>query len=299
MVNYCKLEKVLPLIPKSLRRESDEAEMLRLALDGYRHLSVPMQLQNQLQVFEIVDHKVQLPSEIKVINFVTWMKSNPSLEDLDTLADSYCNDCDTVQTTTTTITDPDGTITTTTTSTANEYLLAHKIVLNASFYNTNYFNNNFIPLKYIQGSVKNNNLCDNCINRFTHGCNETFSVDHNKIMWTSFKDGFVCVDYDSEILEDGSYLIIEDNDVLNYLKHYIMQGLLEDRAFSHEQGTYQMAKNLQTEVDIWFRKASGALILKGIDRNLIESFSLRGFNENILKFLPNNYRAKFERTRRV
>lgn len=288
MVRYIKLSSIIPQIPKTLRKETNTADILFYALQGYRILSFPVQTENKITLLEVKDHKILLPKEIKTINFVTWMCSEPTESCISSLYNE-CVDGDVI--TSTTVTDPDGKVTVT--STAKQYLIAHKLSISSDFYNTQYFNRNFIPLKYIQGGLKNN-VCDKCLNKFTMYCNETFSVDAYGTLWTSFKDGFLCMDYDTEIKTEDDYLIVDDPDVVQYLKHYVIQSLLEERAFAHEQNMYGMSRDYKYDVDIWFKRARGSIMLKNINRAAVEGFSVRGYNENMLRFLPDNYRNKFE-----
>lgn len=291
MIKYVKISKCLPRISKAVLNQADRLELLSDALEGYRELEFPIKMKNNVTLVELQNHKAVLPQDAREINFVTYMASDPSETDCSELSEAFC-DPEIITEVTETVTDGSVT-TTTTTTTAKGYTLAHKLTLHNTFYSTGYFQNNFVPLKYVQGGYTNNN-CDGCINKLLYDCTDTFSVDSNGIIWSSIKDGFLCLDYDSELKEDGEFLVIDDNSVLNYIATYAEYKHFETRSYMHEQGVERILGRLERRVEMLYKKAIGALMQRGLNRRAIGELTNNSYNTQIFRFLPDNWRRKFE-----
>lgn len=269
MIRYTSLESALPLVSRAVRRQLNKTEMLAWAYDGYEQLQIPGETEPVVQLFEVKDHKVKLPMEVKEINLVTYLLNDPSEEELKEL--ETCN---------LTEEEIEG-------SCVGRYILAHKVFLESSYYN-----NNFFPLKYIGNAPY---LCENCFNRFCHQCNETFSVDHNKILWTSFKEGSICVEYERDILDTEGYpKIVDIPEVKRYLAFYIEYEHWRNRSGESDVGANREVNNALSLMNIWYNKARGSVLLHQVDRRTISELTLNDFNARFFKMLPDNYRRKYE-----
>ena len=109
------------------------------ALEGYRQLTHPLQTQNKVELIKLVDHKVQLPTDIKYLNMVFCMTNTSDNINIDlATTDTENTDVETV----TTYTETDGTVVTITEREfTDRYLLNHRLYLHNTFYNNAYFNN--------------------------------------------------------------------------------------------------------------------------------------------------------------
>lgn len=275
MINYTKINSVLPLISKAVRQEDTNLNLLSYTLDAYRLIQGPTSMMEEVAIYEIKDHKVELCSDIKTINLVTYL-NQPT--------DSNCENCLNIVAGES---QEEYNLTDSTNPCAGNYAIAHKLYLS-----TDYYNQNFAPLKYVGTSSF---VCSDCYNRFCHDCNETFSVDHNKVMWTSFKDGYVCVMYDKELKDDdGNFLIIDDMDVKKYLALYAELEHFRNRWYSHEEGAGSFISNLESKVNLWYNKSKGTLNKISINAPLLKEMTNGSYNARFFNMLPYNYRQRYE-----
>ena len=286
MINYVNINKALTFIPVQVRNEENKTQLLSFILDGYRQLLHPLQSKNKIELLEIKDHKVQLPNEMKYLNmvFYTAGKSNVNI-------DLATTDTDPDVETTTTTTNADGSVTTVTTKEFNDrYLLSHRLMLHENYYETDYFNN-FYPLAYRQGGFS---YSDCCLNKHIE-CVDTFTVDENKVLWSSLQEGFICIDYESDIInDDGDYMIIEHPVIMRYLSYYAQQKHLENRLYGKEQGIGNILGRIDNNVNIWYRKANGIVNKLGINRALQGQITNVSYNAKILTYLSDSHRMKYE-----
>lgn len=279
MTEYVKLNKVLPLISKAVREEDGNLSLLAYALDGYNLLDVPSQQLEEVNLFKVEDHKVQLCDKIKTINLATYMFKNPTSTECGAL--EGCLDIVSGES------QEEFNLTESTNPCAGNYAISHKL-----FLATDYYNNNFEPMKYVGTSQY---VCSNCANRFCHACNQTFSVDHNKVLWTSFKDGYICLWYNVVAKdEDGDFLIINDPDVLRYLAYWTELQHFRNRMYAHEEGTLSIVDRLEGKVNMWYLKAKGALNSKNLNVALISEITNNSYNAKFFNMLPYNYRSRYE-----
>lgn len=244
MTNYIPLRNVLRLIPKPLLQQSQEADFLSWMLDAYRDLPSPARTISKVEIFEIIDGKVELPSRIKEINLVTWMKQEPCSDDLNSLQDCVDN--------------PEPEETWYNTESICRYTLNYKMFLDSIYYH-----NNFMPLKYY--GTSDSILCKDCPNKY-YTCMYGFSVTPERIMYLDLKDGFICIDYESEILdEDGNYLIVDYPKVQEYLYKYAMYKHWEERAAMKEEGAGQIYVNMLQQAEIARKAARGQILGRNMD----------------------------------
>ena len=167
--------------------------------------------------------------------------------------------------------------------------MGHKLYLYENFYSTGCYKNNFLPLVYLQGGQSFQ--CTVCPTRFINDISESFSVDHNKVMWTSFKDGIVCIDYDTEVTECGDYLIVDVPEVKRYLSLYAQHEHWLNRMSSHEQGSDSKFQAIHMMLSNYYNKAYGALLLRGIDRRIISGITVDRHNVRFMRDLPELYKT--------
>lgn len=259
MINYIPINDVLRRIPQAVRKEDSELQLISYALDAYRNLEIPSTTTEKIEFVQVQDHKYQLSTKAKSINFVSYLSSNPTEEEC-----CEMEECCTPETT---------------------YFII-------DLYSTNYYKNNFEPIKYIGNQ---SGICSKCINRFVNDSIHTFSVDYNKLIWTSFKDGFLCIHYETEQTnEDEQYLIVQDEDVQNYLAYHAQYMHWLNRSSMHEEGAFRMLQFMQNQDNIYFLKAKGSLLQRNINKQLIQELTTASYNNRIITFLPDNFRRKFD-----
>lgn len=263
MIEFINLEKVLPSIPKRVRDEESIPQLLSFALEGYRNLDLPFNKQQKVLLCEVNNHQIQLPDEVKSITLVTHQYCDPTNEETEELTKCFEESI----------------------YSSGDYLMSHKLYLHENFIGTDYHKNNFQPLKYIQGDI---NMCDRCINLNCH-CNDTFSVNHTKVLTTSIKEGWLCILYETDINSNGEYFIINTADVKRYLSLYVQQQHLENRMYGAEAGILQIKDRIDPQVNIYYNKARGGVLLRGVNRRLISEITVDSTNNRFYKVLPDNW----------
>lgn len=279
MIKYTKINSVLPLIAKAVREEDTNLNLLSYALDAYRLIEAPSHNLEEVAVYQITDHKAELCSDIRTINLATYLFQSPSNTECQSLSDCLNISSGTSQ--------EEYNLTDSTNPCAGNYAIAHKLYLS-----TDYYNNNYAPLKYIGTSSF---VCTECFNRFCHDCSETFSVDSNNIMWTSFADGYVCLLYDKEAKdEDGDFLIMDDIEVKKFMALYAELEHFRNRWYSHEEGTGPFISNLESKVNLWYAKAKGSIRKQTANMALIKEITNGSKNAKFFNMLPYQYRQRYE-----
>lgn len=251
MTNYTSLESALRLIPRPLFEQANRLDFLSWMLDGYRELKLREENERKVKIFEVEDGKVELPQEIKEINLVSFLYRKPTNEDIYSLQSCVCDQDET-------------TTTTEDTNSVLQYSLAYRM-----FLNSRYYNNNYIPMQYKGNS--SSLLCRNCPNR-TSECQYVFTIDKDKMLYTNVTEGYICIDYDTEVVDENSIPMIPDSqDMKQYLAYYAQYRHWEERAAGKEESAPQMAERNLQKANIYFNKVKGSRNLRALDANTIAS----------------------------
>lgn len=268
MTRYTSIRSALRFIPRNLYDRSTDLDFLTWMLDGFRQLDLPVTYDSKIKFIEIINNRAELPKDIKEIKLLTYMFKNPDQNDVDSLTGCITNPVET---------------TTTESDTNNicQYTLAYK-----QFLDSKYYNNNFMPLQY-KGNYADSILCTKCPNRFSP-CQNYFTVDKNNILHTNIKDGFLCIDYFTEMKDEaGDFLIPDLTELKQYLAYYAMAKHWEERAMVKEQSADRIAQDLYIKAEIFFKKIRGILIMRGINPNDITNMQFDGYNQWIK--IPERY----------
>ena len=70
-------------------------------------------------------------------------------------------------------------------------------------------------------------------------------------------EGYVCIDYKSQPMENGSFLVPDSTEMFNYLASYVSMKYYEDRVGMHEGTAFRMYNTKKQDTEILFRKAKG------------------------------------------
>jgi len=268
MINFIKLDSVLARLPKPLFKESQKADFLAWFQEALDFIPDAYLSERKIKIFELNEYKVKLPEDIKVINLVTYLTYDPTEEDLTSLSNciSSCEDNESVST------QED-------TNNICKYTINYKLFLDSAYYN-----NNYIPLKYV-GNLKGlTGIVAKFYPEIQH--KNGFSVDSCRVLHTEFKDGFIAIDYDSSILNEDC-LIVDNAKLIDYLQKYAMYKHWQERASAKEEGAFQMAQTIRNETEIALRRAKGSLMLSGLDFEKIQNITFGQFNQLIK--LPEKY----------
>ncbi len=264
MINYTDIKSVIPRLPKYIRNNYNQQELLSHALQAYRTLNLRQDVQEGVCLLEVENNKAQLPDFIKSIEMVTYSNTNVSIcdglvnEDETTCEDYSFSECVT-----------------------NYNRIAY--TLNPLFINTKYFTNNFIPLKYLQ--TDHNKLCNNCVKTNCTDCNNTFSIDDTKTLYTNIQECVLCIYYTTE-----SDKIIDNNEVLEFLSYAVQHQIAIERAYIGEQNNNNMLAYLAQQYNLWYNKARGSVTLASINPTLISGLL---FNDSKWLYFR-EFRKKYE-----
>lgn len=267
MIKYVSIRSALRFIPKPLFDMSSELDFLSWMLDAYRQLKLPSTYESKIQFIEIIDNKAILPSDIKEIRAITYLSSEPSNSDVSSFTDCICNS-ESIST------DED-------TNDICDYTIAYK-----QFLDSPYYKNNFTPLQF-KGNYGSTLFCESCPNRFST-CQNYFTVDKNNVLHTNLCDGFLCIDYYTEMKdEDGNFLIVDLTEVKQFLAHYAIAKHWEERAAGKEDGAQRLSESALVKAEIYFNKCRGLLIMRDISINDVASLQYGGY-QHYLK-IPERY----------
>lgn len=268
MIKYVSIKSALRFVPKPLFNHSDELDFLSWMLDAYRMLDLPVTMENKIQIFEIENGKVSLPDDLKEINSITYMDTNPSQSDTDSFVDCICN--------------AESNANTEDTNNPCQYTLAYK-----QFLDSPYYQNNYKPLKFI-GNYGTSLLCSDCPNRFCSECNNVFSIDKNRNIRTNIDSGFLCIDYATEMTNDsGEYLIQDLTELKQYLAYYAVAKHWEERASIRETGADKSAQEYLSKAEIFFKKCRSILIMRGINPTAVSEAQYDNYQK--LLQIPEKY----------
>ena len=266
MIKYTPLNSALRFIPKPLYDQSSDLDFLSWMLDGFRYLDLPVTLESKIKFFELDHGKIKLPEDIKEIKLITYLYQDPTKEEC-----SSFNSC---------ISNPESNATTEDTNNPCQYTIAYK-----QFLDSPYYNNNFTPLHY-KGNYSSL-LCSNCPNKFSV-CQNYFTIDKNNILYTNITDGYLCIDYLSEMKDcNDDFLIPDVTELKQYLAYYAIVKHWEERAAGKEQSAFQMAQDSLVKAETYLKKNRGIFIMRSIDANAI--VEVQGGKYNRLIQLPEHY----------
>lgn len=260
MKSYVPINTILNYIPKQLRRQAEESDLLEYALQAYNLLDIKDRYEQKAKIIEIVKNKAKLPSDLQEINLVTYLYRTPATSETDSLTNCISSED-------TSILDP------------------------SCFCNTAYYNKCFTPMKYVGNS---NTLCSKCGDARLKKCTETYQVDWNRNIITSIDNGFICVFYSRPIKDNsGNYLVLDIEEVLMYLAYYTSFMEVMNRMLVHEENSTSWYDKFMDLSDAYYLKAKGAIRLRGIDPELINAIKFTGTPNQKMVQLPASY---FERS---
>ena len=243
MKNFRSIRSILSNIPKALFQETNESDFMDYMLDAIKLLPQTIYYEPKIEVFEIIDGKVQLPKYVKQINSVMWQCSDPSKECIDSLMNS-CTDLE-----------PEP-------ADVNP-AVCKPMITYKMFLDSPYFKENYKIIKYV-GTDKSL-ISNNCPCKFA-SCAETFVVTPEKTMYLSIDTGFICVNYDTPVCDEkGDILIPDDQILVEYLVAYCIAKHWENRQFSKEEQAANFYNQYNQKQALLHKQARGRLMLSGMD----------------------------------
>lgn len=248
-------------ITNAIKKETDEDTLLSYALDGLRLLNLGTAYQKSICIKPIENHIVTPPSGIHTLEMLTYLYELP--EDLTSSSNLLPI------------------------STDYDYNIFYQVWLSNTTDSNKYF-----PLRNVGNSSSIN--CLACHNPDLNRCVETFSILPSGDFMVSIKDGFIVINYSSEIKDaEGNFLIPKSVEVLNFLGLYATQKALLERSMSKEEQTFSMYKEILSQTEIAFRKARGITMLKNLNISEIEQISgTNTYNQRLVRS-GNSFYSKY------
>jgi hypothetical protein len=243
MQQYIPLQAVLDrnYITNAIKKETDPDTLLSYALDGLRLLNLSMTYQSSICIRPIINHIVTPPSGIHTLEMLTYLPELP--EDL--ISSSNLLPI----------------------STDSTYNIYYQL-----WYLNTAESNKYFPLRNVGNSSSIN--CMACNNPDLNRCAETFSILPSGDFMVSIKEGYVVINYSSEIKdEEGNFLIPKSVEVLNFLGLYATSKALLERSMSKEEQVFSMYKQILAQTEIAFRKARGITMLKNLNISEIDQIT--------------------------
>lgn len=273
------LKALMQYIPKPIRSNiDDDGRIEQLLLQALKQVTSNNIYERIIDIIEVINHKASLPEDLKKINKVTYSESDCTKEDeidlccqinetpeiIDQCGDTYeppiCNGLYREPSEKTRI--------------VCKYPIYFKI-----WYESNLYVNNFRPMKYI-GKVSSK--LDNCLMEDVY-CDNTYSLDNDTIT-TSFKNGFLSLDYMRFVKNENGDILIDDlPQLINYLVTWVKLTYYEEMISDDINGYkyLSMYKQSKLELDIYFAKLRGYSMLKEIKFSKL--YNLKNRNTVLMK----------------
>lgn len=104
-------------------------------------------------------------------------------------------------------------------------------------------------------------------------CTDSFSVDQNRLATFSFKEGYVLMSYNSEILEDDMYMIIDNSSIIQGLSTYAMAYSWLERISDGETNATTMYQTLLNQSEILLKRGKSSIKLSNINVDTVSEIT--------------------------
>ena len=247
MNKYISLKAVIPYLPRYIKEEESESQLLSWALLGYRqNITVPAWKDDfRVCLATVTNNRAKLPFGINKIISIGYSKNKP------------CKENDTTQQWFDSMID-------------NDFVLLSQDIAYQNL------KRNLQTLRYVGQNPEL--LTFGCANLFSK-CNINFSVDKQlKYVTLDEPEGYLVIVYSSSVTEDGDYLIPDDADLLQALAYYVEARHWHDRAARKEESTEGMFQQRLLMADNKFREFRNKQVLRkfnadGYKQQLLDRFN--------------------------
>jgi len=277
-MKYKPLSYVNSFIPKTIREAADDPKQFESwALQALRTVNFQQRYEHDLCLLYVDNHSARLPKGLKRITTIREI-SDPntlltveqtlrnilyeSTGDVGALGEEELQDENNVQV-----------------SYNTELLINYQIMFNSLV--TNYAR----PLKYV-GTTSSNYFSKKCYYQLIrcNDCVEHFSITHDGCIKTSFKTGYVCMEFIKEPMDENCDFVAPEQPVQlwNAMANYALAQYWLERDALGEQGANQRFVRHQRMYSNYINEAKGIMALQNIDLNLHTALQYR--DQAILRF---------------
>lgn len=248
-MKFVPIKAVLNFISSAVQEEeASELQLMSWAFQALRMIDIPQRFERKVCILEVIDHKVKLPLGWREINMVSYLHKEPNQKDIDSLTYCYKKDFDSKC------------------KDEKEYVCKLPLTY-ALFINSSYYNNNYKPM---QNKLRNKGVSE-YLCKLKH-CEQSFSIKGDYI-YTSIKEGFICLDYETEYKLNGEYQVPDDVDLLRGMAEYVKYMHWEKRADRHEQNAFRRSETHLQKANLLLMKAKGKFLLRSIDVEVLKSIT--------------------------
>jgi len=224
--------------------EINESDMIEWAGEALEHIGAYSQWDERVEYIKISDYRALIPCGMHKIIQVAYKFTDKTPTETATLTtcdsseetctNPACTSCDTA-----TCGDDLCSKTSQLISNAELFLEYYKPT---SIRYSQYYNSNFKPLRLATSpySKAASMHCSNCVN-LTANCEQEYTIDHPYIR-TDFKEGYICLSYLGQALDEQGYPMIPDEvSYVEAIKRYIVykvkysefiQGVINPQVFA-------------------------------------------------------------------
>lgn len=281
--NYISIRSVLPYITIP-RTEWDEDLAIEYAAQAYNTaLGIKSSTYDEkIALLKLENFKAKLPQDFRKVQVVAYMWDQPTNTEVKGFSE----------------TDPVAEITENpVTDYEYDYNAAHiariqnqGIVNNYNLYtgllNSIVQQKKFTLLRPLSTPFTQKQHCTWCPN-LSSTCDDTYTITKDGTMISSIEEGYVCVSYLGEpIDENGDLLILDDSDIQNALATYVMFKLWETKMHMHEEQAVNIRLMYLNEWEKLAMKIKGKLNIKNLNSKAIAAYRDRFHN---LMQAPSNW----------
>ena len=258
-MRFVNLKQALNYISMNIREEeANDLQLLSYMLSAVRQLNLSQFHEYKVELIGIENHKAKLDSEIRKINLVTYACESLDEGDLTNVCNSLVPTEDTSEDCL-----PCG-------SGKSSSDICRHTLYQQIWLDSNTYNNKFFPLKYIGNVSSDYLLNDKSPNRYCD-CQETFSIDTELNITTSFKNGVISVDYLAETKNiDGDFMIPDNERIKLALAKWAEYMHWENRLNIHEDGAFRIVQKRQADAEIAMKRAKGSQLLRNMNSDEIK-----------------------------
>lgn len=210
--------------------EVSEPTLIEWSAKAMRNITVRQSYDYQVAFLTVSNHKAKLPCGLLYIDFIAY---KDTLEEADIQQIRLY------------------------TSTAESNTITHKYL---DFLQAPYFTESWKMLRLAETNAFLMGIhCKNPINLYMK-CEHEYSVDKQGYIHTSFKDGYLAISYFSYPMQDGDFLIPNDEDVKEAIKNFCLMRLWEKRMNLKEEQAANMYTLYRKLYTISSKNAEGKLL---------------------------------------
>lgn len=224
------LDRLQSLIPEEYY---DEDEMIEWMGHASRKINAYPQYEEAITLLQVENYTACLPKGLLQIQMVAYKVD-------DSLTDSELDDI-------------------------KEIIQHNKESYYRGFIGSNFFINNFRPLRLSTTPFAKQIHCKECENLVVED-EHRYSVDPYGNIMTTFKSGPICISYLKQPMDEyGEFLIPDDRDYIDALVNFCLLNMWEKRFNRKEQGSQAMLEYYSSKWEIAYPKAKGKLMMPDID----------------------------------